>query len=77
MFKVLDVFPIGKMLSVTLEGECKEITNGIKLVDSAGNTIIVDSVAMTRHTNPEDINLNTTIFVEANSIERGSEWSIA
>ena len=77
MFKVLDVFPVGKMLSVTLEGKCKEITNGIKLVDNAGNIIVVDSVAMTRHTNPEDINSNTTIFVEAKSIERGSEWSIA
>ena len=44
MLKVLDVFPIGNMLSVTLEGPCDNIKNGCKLVDSNGNAVVVISV---------------------------------
>ena len=49
MFKVLDVFPIGNMFSVTLEGSCDNLKNGSKLIDDNGNTVVVVSVAMTRH----------------------------
>ena len=77
MLKVLDVFPIGKMLSITIEGDCREIHNGSKLIDPKGNIIIVNSVAMTRHTNPEDFNKSTTVLVDSCSIEKGCELSIA
>ena len=43
MLKVLDVFPIGNMLSVTLEGPCDNIKNGCKLVDSNGNAVGYDT----------------------------------
>lgn len=77
MLKVLDVFPIGNMLSVTLEGSCDNLKNGCKLVDSNGNTIVVVSVAMTRHNNPADINSSTTIMVNSCPIQKGMELSIA
>ena len=77
MLKVLDVFPIGTMLSVTLEGECSEICNGSKLIDGDGNIIIVNSVAMTRHENPSDISKSTTILVNRCNVQKGAELSIA
>lgn len=77
MLKVLDVFPIGTMLSVTLEGECGKICNGSKLVDGDGNIIIVNSVAMTRHENPSDISKSTTILVNRCNVQKGTELSIA
>lgn len=77
MLKVLDVFPIGNMLSVTLEGPCENIKNGCKLVDSNGNKVIVISVAMTRHNNPDDINKSTTIMVDSCPLKKGTELFIA
>lgn len=77
MFRVLDVFPIGTMLSITLEGTCDEIANGSKLIDNSGNEIVVKSVAMTRYNNPSDINKSTTILVDMCNIKKGTELSIA
>lgn len=77
MLKVLDVFPIGNMLSVTLEGPCADIKNGCKLIDNNGNTIVVVSVAMTRHNNPKDIKENTTIMINSCSLQKGTELFIA
>ena len=77
MLKVLDVFPIGTMLSITIEGECKEIRNGSKLIDPTGNVIVVNSVAMTRYNNPEDFKKSTTVLVNFCNIQKGCELSIA
>ena len=77
MLKVLDVFQIGAMLSITLDGACEEIHNGSKLIDKEGNEIIVESVAMTRNDNPEDIGKSTTILVKHCNVEKGSELKIA
>ena len=77
MLKVLDVFPIGNMLSVTLEGSCDSLKNGSKLVDNSGNVIVVVSVAMTRHENPTDINKSTTVMVNSCKLKKGAELSIA
>lgn len=49
MFKVLDVFKIGDMLSVTLDGKCEMLKNGTKLYYKSGRTYEVVSVAMTRY----------------------------
>lgn len=77
MLKVLDIFPIGNMYSVTLEGACDNLKNGSRLIDGEGNIIAVVSVAMTRHENPSDIRNYTTIMVEPCNIRKGSELSIA
>ena len=77
MLKVLDVFRIGDMLSVTLEGPCKEIGNGTALIDENGNVVIVKSVAMLRYTNPKDFDKSTTIMIEPCDIHTGSELKIA
>lgn len=77
MYRVLDVFPVGKMLSVTLEGACEEISNGTRLTDRDGNIMIVESVAMTRHNNPSDISQSTTVLIEFCNIQKGAELSIA
>ncbi len=77
MLKVLDVFPIGAMLSVTLDGACKNIRTGSRLIDQNGNEIVVNSVAMTRNDNPEDISKSTTILVKQCNLEKGAELSIA
>lgn len=76
MLKVLDVFPIGDMLSVTLEGSCDNIKNGCKLIDNNGNAVVVVSVAMTRHNNPDDINKSTTVMVNSCKLEKGTVLSI-
>lgn len=77
MLKVLDVFPIGNMLSVTLEGSCENLKNGSKLIDNNGNTIVVISVAMTRHENPFDIDKSTTVIINNCQLQKGAELSIA
>ena len=77
MLKVLDVFKIGTMLSVTLEGKCENISNGSKLIAPDGNVITVSSVAMTRHNNPSDMQKSTTVLIDACDIQKGNELSIA
>lgn len=77
MLKVLDVFPIGAMLSVTLDGACDDLRTGSRLMDENGNAIIVDSIAMTRNDNPEDIHKSTTILIKLCNIHKGSELFIA
>ena len=77
MLKVLDIFPIGNMFSVTLEGPCENIKNGSRLVDDGGNTVVVVSVAMTRHDTPSDINKSTTVLVESCNFHKGSELSVS
>lgn len=77
MLKVLDVFRIGNMMSITLEGSCENISNGCRLIDGEGKIIIVESVAMTRHSEPSDIRKNTTILIKPCNIQKGSELSIA
>lgn len=77
MYRVLDVFPIGTMLSVTLEGACDKLANGSKLIDANGNIIVIQSIAMTRHDNPSDISKSTTVLVNSCDVQKGSELSIA
>ena len=77
MLKVLDVFNVGDMVSVTLDGNCAQIANGSKLIDENGNDVVVLSVAMTRHENPHDISKSTTILVAPCNLRIGSSLSIA
>ena len=77
MFKVFDVFKIGDMLSVTLDGKCEMLKNGTKLYDKSGRTYEVVSVAMTRYNDPSDIAKSTTVLLKACDIKTGSELFIA
>ena len=77
MLKVLDIFPIGDMLSVTLEGACTELKNGSILLDNNGNSFEIISVAMTRHNNPSDISTSTTVLIRSAELSKGAELSIA
>ena len=77
MLKVLEVFPIGAMLSITLDGACEGLHNGSKLIDQNGHEITVESVAMTRNDNPEDITKSTTILLKRCDVEKGAEFKIA
>lgn len=77
MFKVLDVFKIDDMLSVTLDGKCETLKNGTKLYDKSGRTYEVVSVAMARYNEPLDIAKSTTVLLKACSIETGAELFIA
>lgn len=76
MLKVLDILPVGSMLSLTLEGDCSKISNGSQLIDNLGNKIKVISVAMTRYENPSDISKYTTVLVDFCKIEKGCELSV-
>lgn len=77
MFKVLDVFKIDDMLSVTLDGKCETLKNGTKLYDKSGRTYEVVSVAMARYNEPLDIAKSTTVLLKACNIETGAELFIA
>ncbi len=77
MFKVLDVFKIGDMLSVTLDGKCEKLKNGTKLHDKSGRIYEVVSVAMIRNNEPSEIAKSTTVLMKACNIETGSELFIA
>jgi hypothetical protein len=76
MLKVIDVFPVGDMLSVTLEGSCSDIKSGSKLTDSGGNTVTVESVAMTRYDDPSDISKTTTIMVDFCKLRKGDTLTV-
>lgn len=76
MLKVLDVFKIGDMISVTLEGKGEMIKNGSKLVDEKNNVYEVVSVAMTEHDNPADISKTTTVLIKSCGLEKGQELHI-
>ena len=75
--KVIDVFPLGEMISVTLEGKCEDIKNGIRLVDDHNNVFNVLSVAMTRNSNPKDISASTTVLMVPCNLNTGTELHIA
>lgn len=77
MLRVLDVFPIGNMMSVTLDGACEKLCSGSRLLNANGNEIIVVSVAMTKNGSPADIGKTTTILVKQCALEKGAELFIA
>lgn len=77
MLKVIDIFPIGNRLSVTLDGVNDRIENGSKLIDSRGNIVSVISVGMVRYIDADEINKTTTILIEKCNLDIGEELSIA
>lgn len=77
MYKVLDVFRVANMLSVTLEGSCDKLKNGTKLMDENNNIYNVVSVAMTSHDNPSDISKSTTVLITPCDLKKGISLRIA
>jgi len=77
MLKVMDIFQVGNDLSITLDGETDKVTNGCKLIDSNGNTVVVKSVAMIRHNDPEYFDKNIIVLVDKCDIAIGSMLSMA
>ena len=77
MIKVLDIFPIGDKISVTLEGNCDRIKNGSKLIGADNTEFKVLSVATTRNDNPADFSKTTTVLMPNCNIKRGYELKIA
>ena len=77
MLKIVDVMKIGEMLSVIVEGDCKELKNGSKLVDNMGNVYTVESVGMAIYDDPHDISKTTTLLVTPCTLEKGSELTSA
>lgn len=71
MYKVLDIFKVANMLSVTLEGNCGELKNGAKLVDENDKIYNVISVAMTRHDDPSDISSSTIVLITPCDLKKG------
>ncbi len=76
MIRVLDVFKIGDVLSVTLEGRCDKIKNGSVLTDDAGNHYNVVSVAMPEHGDPSDFSKSTTVLITPCTLQKGRLVSV-
>lgn len=77
MYKVIDVYKIADMLSVTLDGNCAMLSNGSKLKDDNNNVYNVVSVAITKHNNPSEISKNTTVLITPCNLEKGTNLFIA
>ncbi|MDD6176135.1 MAG: hypothetical protein PUC59_10345 [Firmicutes bacterium] len=77
MFKVIYVFKVGKMISVTLEGNGVGIKNGSELMNEHGNLFKVVSVGMPRHDNPSDISKSTDVLLTPCNLQKGDELYIA
>lgn len=77
MYRVLDIFRVADMLSVTLEGDCAQLKNGTILKDENNNIYNVISVAMTRYDNPADISKTTTVLITPCDLKEGIELRIA
>lgn len=77
MLRVIDIFPVGKRLSITLDGANDRLANGTKLINSRGNAITVLSVGMVRFNDASEIGKTTTVLVNKCDLNVGAELSIA
>ena len=76
MLKVLDVFPVGDKLSVTLEGNCINVKNGSVLKDTDNTEYRVLSVAMVGNDDPADLSKATTVLMPFCDIRKGCTLQI-
>ncbi|MEE1085814.1 MAG: hypothetical protein U0L05_01380 [Schaedlerella sp.] len=65
-YKVLDVFPVGKNTSVTIEGNGIGLKNNMIIGDSLGVAHKLISVAMVAGQSTEETGKTTTLLVEGN-----------
>lgn len=63
-YKVLDVFPIGKNTSVTIEGNGEGLKNNMIIGDSAGVAHKLISVAMLAGRSAKEADETTTLLIE-------------
>lgn len=71
MLEIIDIFQIGNMLSVTLNGSCEKIKNNSKVIDDHNNIYQIISIAMTENNNPSDISKTTTILLPLCDLRKG------
>lgn len=77
MFKVIEVFKIKNMLSVTVEGEPNKINNRTVFIDENGNEYKVISVALEKYNEPRDISRLTTFLIDLCDLKADTELFIA
>lgn len=77
MLRIVDIFPVGSFLSITVEGNANMIKNNCKLVDEHGDFHTVLSVCLAKYNNPHDISKYTTFLTEPCSLKKGLELYIA
>lgn len=54
MFRVLQKLKIAGTYSISVEGDVKNLKNGIKLKDENGNIFVVNSIGMVNYKNIKD-----------------------
>lgn len=77
MFEVIEVFQIGDMLSITLNGSCEKLKNNSKVIDDHDNIYQIISIAMTENNNPSDISKTTTILLPLCDLRKGDTLHIS
>lgn len=65
-YKMIDIFPIGRNTSVTIEGNGNGLCNGTRIADENGKEYHIFSVGMVHHDNPTDFNKSVTLLIENN-----------
>lgn len=73
MFEIIDTFPIGDKLSITVKGNGDELKNGMKLKDDSGHIYEVLSVAMVEHNSPKEIASTTTLLTTSGDLSKNEE----
>lgn len=72
MYEVIDIYPIGNNLAVTLQGLCNDIKIDSKLQDSEGNMYTVVSVGMVGFSEVENVLKSTEVLVQPNTMTKGT-----
>lgn len=76
MLRVIDVFQVGSLYSITLQGECDGVKNGTRLQTKDGRFMTVQSVAMINRAGGR-LHSEITVLSTANQIPEGTEVEIA
>lgn len=76
MFEVIEVFQIGDMLSITLNGNCEKLNNNSKVIDAHNNIYQIISIAMRENDNPSDISKTTTVLLPLCNLRKGDTLDI-
>lgn len=71
MFKVLDILYIRDKCCVTIEGDCRLINNGLRLIDENENEFIIESVGMVNYINQENFLKFAQIIITGNTQSLG------
>lgn len=76
MFRVLDIFHTPNCTCVSIEGDMRLLKNGVLLTDEKGNVFQVESVAMSKYHNIEDMHRRSEVVLRGNIEEIGTSLYI-